>query len=154
MSEGDQLTQVSNAEDRPLRSSNLNRQLREVVLIPEVFDSLLSYARMNHPREGILLLRGRAKKESVLIMEVLIPPFATKGRGFSGFPLHSLPIDFSVMGVAHSHPSGILRPSTGDLNWMYGRVMIIIAYPYKSLADLAAFDREGRRIDVVVSRQA
>ena len=151
MYEGGQLTRDTIAEDRLSRSSDESRRLREVVLTPEVLDSLLSYARMNHPREGILLLRGRAGKEKVFITGVLIPPFATKGRGFSSFPLHSLPIDFSVMGVAHSHPSGVLNPSTGDLNWMYGRVMIIIAYPYRVLADLAAFDREGRKIGVAVS---
>jgi proteasome lid subunit RPN8/RPN11 len=55
-----------------------------------------------------------------------------------------LPIDFSIIGVAHSHPSGALKPSTTDLNKFYGRIMVIIAYPYQTQQDIAVFNREGK----------
>jgi len=58
-----------------------------------------------------------------------------------------LPLDFSIVGTAHSHPSGVLMPSTSDLNNFYGRIMIIVAYPYKSEADLIVIDRRGERLN-------
>jgi proteasome lid subunit RPN8/RPN11 len=112
----------------------------------KVIDSLLSYAKMQHPREGVLLLRGKVDKEKIAINNIEIPPFATHGNSFTSFPLHMLPIDFSIVGVAHSHPSGALKPSTTDLNKFYGRIMVIIAYPYQTQQDIAVFDKEGKAL--------
>jgi len=61
-----------------------------------------------------------------------------------------LPIDFSVVDTAHSHPSGVLRPSATDLNKFYGRIMIIVAYPYRSEEDVAVFDSKGRQMEYKV----
>lgn len=108
-----------------------------------VIDSILSYAQIAHPNEGILLLRGKTSKDKIVIEEVVMPPLATHGRSFSSFPLFALPIDLSIVGVAHSHPTGALAPSIPDLNHFYGRVMVIVAYPYASESDLALFDRDG-----------
>ena len=57
-----------------------------------------------------------------------------------------LPMDLSVMGVSHSHPSGVLRPSTHDLNHFYGRVMVITAHPFQSYNDIAVFNGNGDKI--------
>ncbi len=115
-----------------------------------VVDSILSYAQMLHPRESILLLKGKVDKHRLVVNDTQIPPLATHGNTFSAFPLHTLPIDFSVMGVAHSHPSGALRPSVTDLNKFYGRIMLITAYPYLSEKNMAIFDREGKLLKYVV----
>ena len=56
-----------------------------------------------------------------------------------------LPLDTSILGIAHSHPNGVLRPSLEDLNHYYGRLMIIVGPPYESEKDVALFDREGNR---------
>jgi proteasome lid subunit RPN8/RPN11 len=111
-----------------------------------VADSILSYSLDAYPREGILLLRGKAGKEGILITDVLIPPLATHGRGFSGFSGIMLPMDFSVIGVSHSHPSGALRPSLHDLNHFYGKIMVIAAYPFGSYADIGVFNSRGERL--------
>jgi len=111
-----------------------------------VVDSLLSYALGAHPREGILLLKGKISRDKTAISEVVIPPLATHGKGFSAFPPHMLPIDFSIVGVAHSHPSGALTPSVDDLNRFYGRIMVIVAFPYQSERDVAVFNREGKML--------
>ena len=116
---------------------------KELFVEREVVDSILSYAQILHPRESILLLRGKVDKHKLVINDTQLPPFATHGNAFSAFPLSSLPIDFSVMGVAHSHPSGALRPSATDLNKFYGRIMVITAYPYQSERNLAVFNRQG-----------
>jgi proteasome lid subunit RPN8/RPN11 len=109
-----------------------------------VVDSILTYAKVLHPKEGILLLRGRNSKNTLLIDEVVIPPFAVHGTGFSRFPVHMLPADFSIVGTAHSHPSGILSPSIGDLNNFYGKVMIITGHPYHSEQHIAIFNNDGK----------
>jgi proteasome lid subunit RPN8/RPN11 len=119
--------------------------LNETVLIErEVVYSILSYALMLHPREAILLLKGKVDKQRIVVNDTEIPPLATHGNTFSTFPLHMLPIDFSIMGVAHSHPSGALYPSVTDLNKAYGRIMLIAAYPYHSQKNMAIFNREGK----------
>ena len=115
-----------------------------------VVDSILSYAQMLHPKESILLLKGKVDKHKLVVNDTQIPPLATHGNTFSAFPLHTLPIDFSVMGVAHSHPSGALRPSVTDLNKFYGRIMLITAYPYQSEKNMAIFDRQGKLLKYVV----
>jgi len=121
--------------------SNLDKA---VLIKRAVVDSILSYAQMFHPREGILLLKGKVDKHRIVVNDTQIPPLATHGNTFSTFPLHTLPIDFSIVGVAHSHPSGALCPSVTDLNKFYGRIMVITAYPYRSEKNLAIFDREGK----------
>jgi len=102
---------------------------------------------MCHPNESILLLKGKIERKKIVINDVQIPPLATHGKAFSGFPLSRLPIDFSVVGVAHSHPSGVLRPSTTDLNQFYGRIMMLTGYPYHTENHIALFDRKGKQLD-------
>ncbi|TET26920.1 MAG: peptidase [Candidatus Bathyarchaeum sp.] len=105
---------------------------------------------MFHPRESILLLKGKIDKKKIVVTDVQIPPLATHGSTFSGFPLSRLPIDFSVIGVAHSHPSGALRPSVTDLNKFYGRIMLITAYPYQSEQNIIILDRKGKPLKYAV----
>lgn len=119
---------------------------RLVSLHRSVIESVLDYSKAYHPKEGILLLRGKVTKDSISVDEVEIPPRAVHGYSFSNFPLHMLPIDFSVVGTAHSHPSGVLRPSAGDLDNYYGRIMVIVAYPYSSEQNIAIFDSKGNPI--------
>jgi proteasome lid subunit RPN8/RPN11 len=123
---------------------------KEILVERAVVDSILSYAQMFHPRESILLLKGKIDKKKIVINDVQIPPLATHGNRFSSFPLSRLPIDFSVIGVAHSHPSGALRPSVADLNKFYGRIMLITAYPYQSEQNMILLDREGKPLKYVV----
>ena len=111
-----------------------------------VADSILSYSTHAYPKEGILLLRGKTEKDEILITEVLIPPLATHGRGFSGFSSFMLPMDLSVIGISHSHPSGALRPSIHDLNHFYGKIMVIAAYPYESYSNIGVFNSHGNKL--------
>jgi proteasome lid subunit RPN8/RPN11 len=123
---------------------------KEVFVERAVVDSILSYARMLHPRESILLLKGKVDKHKIVVNDTQIPPLATHGNTFSAFPLSRLPIDFSVVGVAHSHPSGALRPSVTDLNKFYGRIMLITAYPYQTEKNIIVLDRQGKPLKYVV----
>ena len=120
---------------------------KAVLIERSVIDNILSYAQMLHPRESILLLKGKIDKHTILINNTQIPPLATHGQTFSAFPLHMLPIDFTIVGVAHSHPSGSLHPSATDLNKFYGRIMVIASYPYQSEKNIAIFSREGESLE-------
>jgi proteasome lid subunit RPN8/RPN11 len=111
-----------------------------------VIDSILSHALDTYPREAILLLRGKKDKDEILIDTIVVPPLATHGLRFSSFSSYMLPMDLRIMGVSHSHPSGNSQPSVQDLNHIYGRIMVIAAYPFKSYSDIAVFDKDGRRL--------
>lgn len=109
----------------------------------ELIDGVLAYSRDVHPREMILLLRGRVG-DDIDVNEVVVPPSAIHGSSFSGFRPHMLPFDLSILGVAHSHPSGVLDPSIRDLNHPYGMITMIVAYPYRSVEDIAVFGKGGQ----------
>jgi len=122
------------------------------VTIPnEILEMILESARMLHPRETILLLRGRASKDVISVSEVLVPPLATYGKGFSAFPAHMLPMDFSIIGTAHSHPTGNLRPSVEDLNRSLGKIILIVAFPYRGKENAATYNREGEKLTLEVT---
>lgn len=108
-------------------------------LLNEIFDC----AKRVYPRETIMLLRGKKKKDTLAIFELVIPPFATYGQGFAHIPLSMLPIDFSIMGTVHSHPSGSLMPSATDLNHFFGKVLMIVGFPYDGAKNVAIYGRDG-----------
>jgi proteasome lid subunit RPN8/RPN11 len=119
-----------------------------VILIDqEVFMAMHEFARNNHPNEIILLLRGKREGDDLHVTDFLLPPFGTGGRGFASFPTHMLPIDFSIIGTAHSHPSGVLQPSTADFHNFYGRVMMLLGPPYDKLR-AAAYNKNGDLIPI------
>jgi proteasome lid subunit RPN8/RPN11 len=123
----------------------------KVVIEKELLDTILEGARRLYPRESIVLLRGKMNREAVTVSDVLIPPLATYGRGFSGFPTHMLPMDFSIVGVAHSHPSGSLEPSVEDQNLSMGRIMLIVGFPYRGKENVAVYSRKEGRLPLEVT---
>jgi len=118
----------------------------KVVLKRELLEMILEGAKRLHPKESIVLLRGKVEKEAISVSDVLIPPFATYGRGFSSFPGHMLPMDFSIVGVAHSHPSGSLEPSVEDQNLSIGRIMLIVGFPYTGKENAEVYNKQGERL--------
>jgi proteasome lid subunit RPN8/RPN11 len=112
----------------------------------EVLEAILEGARRLYPKETILLLRGKKGKNYIEISDLLVPPLATYGRGFANLPLHMLPMDFSVMGTAHSHPSGNLMPSHADLNHFFGLVLMITAFPFRNEQNVAVYNRSGEKL--------
>jgi len=92
-----------------------------------------------------MLIRGKVKGGTAFVNEFLIPPFSTYAHGFSGFSMHNIPFDLSIIGVAHSHPSGNNSPSVEDLNGIYGRLMMIAGYPYDERS-LAVYNSKGEEL--------
>lgn len=111
---------------------------------------MLSFARDRHPREAVLLLRGRAGKGKITITDYLFPPFATTDSVSASYPMHILPIDFSIVGTAHSHPSGSLDMSPTDMNHMYGRISVIMGHPYDT-GCVAAYDKQAEPVPIRVT---
>lgn len=98
---------------------------------------------MFHPREGILLLRGRKRGDALEVDGVVIPPAAVHGGGFSGFSWNLVPMDLSYVGVAHSHPSGWAVPSHQDVLHVSGKIMVIAGAPYSDDSCLRVYDTHG-----------
>lgn len=115
-----------------------------------VVDGLLSYCNNLHPREGVLLVRGISLNKEIRINALMIPPLPIHSESYSSFPIHMLPLDTSILGTAHSHPNGVLRPSLEDLNNYFGKVMIIVGFPYRNEFDIEVFDREGNRAEYAI----
>jgi proteasome lid subunit RPN8/RPN11 len=129
------------------KKANLDRT---VTIKKEVRDGILSYCKMNHPNEGILILRGRSKKGNIVVDGLVIPPFSHSGPTFAGFPHSFLPFDPSYVGTVHSHPVGSASPSVTDLHNFFGFVSIIVKSPYED-DDIFAYDRDGNSIPITVS---
>ena len=118
---------------------------RKISLNQETRDGILSFCKMNHPNEAILILRGKSKHGDVLIDGLVIPPFSETGSDFAGFPHNPLPLDPSYVGIVHSHPVGSAEPSPTDLNSFFGLVSIIVKAPYDD-DDIFAWDSNGNKI--------
>jgi proteasome lid subunit RPN8/RPN11 len=119
---------------------------KSITITYNVIDGIISYAKMHHPYEAILILEGKRKKGEIYINNLVIPPFSIHGPFYSGFLINELPFDLRYVGTAHSHPSGTSRPSIEDLNHFYGLVSIIICYPYDEM-DVHAYNSNGKEIE-------
>ncbi|MBM3905208.1 MAG: peptidase [Thaumarchaeota archaeon] len=122
---------------------------RKVFLKKEVHDSILSYCKMKHPYEAILILKGKSKKGLITIDGLSIPPFSYSDQTFAGFPQSFLPLDLAYVGTAHSHPSGSAEPSITDLHNFFGLVSIIVQSPYENDTDIFAWDSQGNQIPII-----
>ena len=122
---------------------------RHVTFTKEAQEGSLSYCKMNHPDEMILILKGKSKKGDMLIDGLGIPPFSETGPIFAGFPSSFLPLDLSYIGSARSHPQGPSEPSLEDLNNFFGLVSIIVKSPYNK-EDIFAWDSSGNSIPISV----
>ena len=122
---------------------------RKVLLQKDVLDSILSYCQMNHPNEGILILKGKSKNGEIRIDGLVIPPFSETGPTFAGFPSSFLPFDMSYLVIVHSHPSGSAEPSVTDSNNFFVLVSLIVKSPYDD-DSIFAWDSSGNSIPLSI----
>lgn len=125
--------------------------MSEVFVERETMSHILNNAMAVHPREMILLLRGKTRKNQTTITELIVPPLATHGIGFSGFQPYMLPMDFSLVGTVHSHPSGVAKPSLADLHHSFGRIIMIVAFPYNDQGNIAVYNHSGEKLTLRIS---
>jgi proteasome lid subunit RPN8/RPN11 len=123
-----------------------------VSLSAELLDAIFEGARRLYPRETILLLRGKKSKDTIRVLDLVVPPLAVYGRGFANVPLHMLPMDFSIVGTVHSHPSGNLAPSDVDFNHFFGRILMIVGFPFADAQNVAVYSSNGERLPLQVTK--
>lgn len=105
-----------------------------------VLNMALEVAKDTYPKEFAAFLRAA---DGVIIELIFLPGTIGADRSTT-IPLYMKPIDFSIVGSIHSHPSPNLFPSQADLSMFSrtGDVHIIVAYPY-GMENWRAYDRSG-----------
>ena len=122
------------------------------VQVPEeLLDAIFEGARRLYPKETFMLLRGKKSKNAIHVTDLVVPPLAVYGYGFANFPLHMLPMDFSIVGTVHSHPSGNIAPSHVDLNHFLGRILMIVGFPFADAQNVAVYGSNGERLPLQVT---
>ncbi len=106
-------------------------------------------AKDAHPNE---FAAGLREIDGVL-SELILVPGTVSGPRNALLRLNTLPVDYSIVGVVHTHPSRNPSPSKEDLTMFsrYGRIHIIMAYPY-DLDSWQAYDSTGKEIDLEIIR--
>jgi proteasome lid subunit RPN8/RPN11 len=101
---------------------------------------ILEASKSSFPEEFGAFLRA----DKGVIHELILLPGTVTGERHAIFRMHMLPIDFTIVGTVHSHPSGACYPSDADLELFrrYGWVHIIACMPYDR-SSWAAFDMTG-----------
>jgi len=122
-----------------------------VSISQDLLQTIFEGAKSLYPKETILMLRGEKKKDIITITELLVPPLANYGRGYANIRLHMLPMDFSIVGTAHSHPSGNVNPSHADLNHFFGPILMIVGFPFTDEKNVAVYNRNGEKLAVHVT---
>lgn len=121
-----------------------------VSMSAELLNSIFEGAKRLYPKETFLLLRGKKHKDEIRVSDLVVPPLAVYGYGFANLPFHMLPMDFSVVGTVHSHPSGNINPSSVDLNHFFGRILMIVGFPFNGVRNVAVYDSKGEKVQFQV----
>ena len=123
-----------------------------IVHIPSnILDAIYAGAKELYPRESFLLLRGKKSKDIISITDLVLAPFAVHGEGFAHFNPYMFAGDFSLVGTVHSHPSGNISPSDTDLNYFFGRILMIVGYPYEGKSCIVAYDSNGTSVPIEIT---
>ena len=111
---------------------------------------ILESSKDSHPNEFGALLRVDDYKKDV-ISELVLLPGTISGDSHAIFRMHMRPIDFSIVGTIHSHPSYSPNPSKADLELFkkYGKIHIIAANPY-NFSSWKGYDQNGNSVDIKI----
>lgn len=127
------------------RSSRLKRKVTKIER--EVLEMVFESAKSSHPQEFGAVLRA----EGDTITEILLVP-TIQGDAHAIMSIYALPIDATVAGTIHSHPSPNPLPSHADeqLFRNFGHTHIIVAAPY-DMRTWRAYDHDAQplRLEVV-----
>jgi|Deesub1362A_J573_1020465.scaffolds.fasta_scaffold00342_7 proteasome lid subunit RPN8/RPN11 len=119
---------------------------RDIKMGRETLQFILEVSKESYPDEFAGVLRQR----DGIISEVLFLPGHFGDRS-ALMHLHMLPIDLSVVGTVHSHPSSSPEPSSQDLVLFssFGKLHIITYYPFEDDC-WVCYTRRGEPIPVEV----
>lgn len=118
-------------------------------------DLIMETAKETHPKEMLGILRTeKASKINAeqytedptdrIIVGFNIPPDLMTSSTKAVFSSKNMPINNRNVGVVHSHPNGVIRPSNEDVNsgFSTGSIHIIAGHPYGE-DDWKAFESNG-----------
>jgi proteasome lid subunit RPN8/RPN11 len=133
-----------------------SRKKKEYLPVPwkitkKCLEMIVESSKSNYPQEfGALLRVDKVKKTTII--EVVLLPGTISGDSHAIFRLHMLPIDYSVVGTVHSHPSSIARPSDADLDLFshFGSIHLIVGVSAFGDVSWKGYDYEGRETAVEV----
>jgi proteasome lid subunit RPN8/RPN11 len=115
----------------------------------DVLELILASGEGSLPKE----FGGVLRAYDGVITEVMVLPGTEQGARAALFKFYMLPVDHSVVGTAHSHPSGVYWPSGADLELFdrFGSIHVICCRPFGP-NDWQAYDSRGRvrEIEVLV----
>ncbi|HWR27685.1 MAG TPA: Mov34/MPN/PAD-1 family protein [Candidatus Thermoplasmatota archaeon] len=114
-------------------------------------DLISESSKSNYPQEfGALLRVDRVEKNTII--EVVLLPGTISGDSHAIFQLHMLPVDYSIVGTVHSHPSSIARPSNADLDLFghFGKIHIIVGVSAYGDVSWQAYDYAGRGVVIEI----
>ena len=113
-----------------------------------ILDAIYAGAKELYPRESFLLLRGKKSKGVISVTDLVLAPFAAHEEGAVHFNPYMFAGDFSLVGTVHSHPSGNISPSDTDLNYFFGRILMIVGHPYEGKGCVVAYDSNGDKVPI------
>jgi proteasome lid subunit RPN8/RPN11 len=113
----------------------------------ELLMLLLELGKNSHPNEFAALL----KEEDGVISELNLLPGTITGSSSASIFFDMMPLGTHLAGSAHSHPNGVLRPSSADVNFFprAGRYHLIIGAPYRE-NDWKCFTADGEPNELAV----
>ena len=123
-----------------------------VIQVPkDILDTIYAGAKQLYPRESFLLLRGKKSKGFIKITDLVLAPFAVHGEGFAHFNPYLFSGDYTLVGTVHSHPSGNIRPSHVDMNYFFGRILMIVGSPFEGKNCIAVYDSNAERLPLEIT---
>jgi proteasome lid subunit RPN8/RPN11 len=113
---------------------------------------VLNLAQKSHPYEIVVILKSQSSldsSEGKIVDGFYLPPDSSESNNQASFSVSSLPVSMDAVGVAHSHPNGVLEPSLTDVNsgFSFGSTHLIVGYPYDR-SSWKFFDSEGDAKDI------
>jgi proteasome lid subunit RPN8/RPN11 len=117
----------------------------------QCLDLIFESSKSNYPQEfGALLRVDRVQKHTII--EVVLLPGTISGDSHAIFRLYMLPVDYSIVGTVHSHPSAIARPSDADLDLFshFGRIHIIVGVSAFGNVSWKAYNYQGSPVSLEV----
>jgi len=111
-----------------------------------LLEDLMDASKKYYPDEFMCFLSGDKKNKTIL--EIVLLPNES-GQTFASIQESVIPINDTIIGSVHSHPTGQARPSTADKKFFqrYGLNLIIST----TTKQIAFFDSKSDeiRVDVI-----
>ena len=132
------------------KRKKINQVKRDWKIKKSTLEFILESAKSSFPNEFGGFLRVDLDRKDT-ITELVILPGTISGNSHAIFKFYMLPIDFSIVGTVHSHPSFSSHPSEADIFLFrkFGKVHIIVAYPF-TFSSWNSYNYNGEEIEIKV----